>query len=67
MKEVFEKSTTQHFYIEMYSDLAVKLNEFFNEAYKDKIDFRRILVMRCEGLFLCVCICMYSILSIPLV
>ena len=53
MKEVFEKAVNQHFYIEVYTRLTLKLNDFIkNESQlNDKIDFRKILINECQELF----------------
>jgi len=52
MKEVFEKAVTQHFFIDLYTDLTLKLNEFIGENFdKSKIDFRMILIGHCQNFF----------------
>jgi len=56
MKEVFEKATLQHHFIEMYTGLCIKLNGWFNErGIKDQkgglVSFRTILLNQCQDSF----------------
>mmetsp|Transcript_49918 Transcript_49918/g.89616 ORF Transcript_49918/g.89616 Transcript_49918/m.89616 type:complete len:1255 (+) Transcript_49918:119-3883(+) len=53
MKEVFEKATLQHHFIEMYTGLCLKLTEWFKEqGNKDnEVDFRKILLNQCQDSF----------------
>merc|ERR1740123_2619525 len=59
MREVFEKATTQHHFIEMYTDLCLKLNEFLieknggeEEGGDGGVSFKRILLNQCQDSFL---------------
>ncbi|CAK0862454.1 unnamed protein product [Prorocentrum cordatum] len=54
IKEVFEKATSQHHYIDMYADLCVLLSEYFalNPVGNDpKFSFKRLLLHECQGSF----------------
>lgn len=54
IKEVFEKATTQHHYIDMYTDLCEKLHKFFlqNPVSSDqKEGFKRLLLIECQQSF----------------
>eukprot|EP00929_Paragymnodinium_shiwhaense_P119084 TRINITY_DN90972_c0_g1_i1.p1 TRINITY_DN90972_c0_g1~~TRINITY_DN90972_c0_g1_i1.p1 ORF type:complete len:665 (-),score=227.56 TRINITY_DN90972_c0_g1_i1:327-2321(-) len=51
IKEIFEKATTQHTYIEMYADLCELLHEYFQEnpVNEDpKCAFKRLLLNECQ-------------------
>jgi len=50
MKEVFEKATTQHHFIEMYTNLCKRLDNWCKESNIDA-DFRRILLAQCQASF----------------
>jgi hypothetical protein len=59
MREVFEKATTQHHFIEMYTTLCVKLSEWYerdlvrnkNQGDGDEESFKRILLNQCQDSF----------------
>ena len=61
MKEVFEKATTQHDYIGLYTDLCIRLEAFFQcspidfndgQGHDPKMSgFRRILLTQCQKSF----------------
>jgi len=56
VKEVFEKATLQHHFIEMYTGLCIKLTEAFkqrgeSEASFEGINFRKILLNQCQDSF----------------
>lgn len=56
VKEVFEKATLQHHFIEMYTGLCIKLTEAFkqrgeSEAGFEGINFRKILLNQCQDSF----------------
>jgi hypothetical protein len=54
IKEVFEKATGQHHFIEMYADLCENFNTFFTEnpISKDKNKgFKRLLLNECQNSF----------------
>lgn len=54
MKEVFEKATTQHHFISMYTDLCMRLNDWFTEqglTKEDGKDFKRVLLNQCQESF----------------
>mmetsp|Transcript_86038 Transcript_86038/g.248416 ORF Transcript_86038/g.248416 Transcript_86038/m.248416 type:complete len:1040 (-) Transcript_86038:428-3547(-) len=56
VREVFEKATTQHHFIEMYTDLCIKLNEWVTEqglvdSEGEKVNFKRMLLNQCQGSF----------------
>jgi hypothetical protein len=51
IKEIFEKATTQHHYIEMYADLCELLHEHFLEtpvSQDPKFAFKRLLLNECQ-------------------
>lgn len=51
IKEIFEKATTQHTYIEMYADLCELLHEYFLEhpvSQDPKCVFKRLLLNECQ-------------------
>eukprot|EP00747_Dinoflagellata_sp_TGD_P161594 gnl/TRDRNA2_/TRDRNA2_178206_c0_seq1.p1 gnl/TRDRNA2_/TRDRNA2_178206_c0~~gnl/TRDRNA2_/TRDRNA2_178206_c0_seq1.p1 ORF type:complete len:393 (-),score=108.19 gnl/TRDRNA2_/TRDRNA2_178206_c0_seq1:116-1294(-) len=48
--EVFEKATTQHHFIEMYTTLCVSLSEWFSTHVKVG-NFKRILLDQCQASF----------------
>lgn len=50
MKEVFEKATTQHHFIEMYTNLCKRLDIWCKES-NIQADFRRILLAQCQASF----------------
>jgi hypothetical protein len=50
MTEVFEKATTQHHFIEMYTLLCVSLNDWFSEHIKVG-NFKHILLDQCQSSF----------------
>lgn len=50
MIEVFEKATTQHHFIEMYTELCVHLNDWFSEHIKVG-NFKNILLDQCQHSF----------------
>eukprot|EP00929_Paragymnodinium_shiwhaense_P112601 TRINITY_DN80857_c0_g1_i1.p1 TRINITY_DN80857_c0_g1~~TRINITY_DN80857_c0_g1_i1.p1 ORF type:complete len:815 (-),score=221.71 TRINITY_DN80857_c0_g1_i1:186-2570(-) len=56
MREVFDKATTQHHFIEMYTRLCVKLNESLpglgvKDLKGDEVSFKRILLNQCQDSF----------------
>jgi len=54
IKEIFEKATTQHHYIEMYSDLCELFHNFFNEnpvSDDPTCSFKRLLLNECQTSF----------------
>jgi hypothetical protein len=54
IKEIFEKATTQHHYIEMYGDLCELLQAFFQEnpvSVDPKQSFKRLLLNECQNSF----------------
>lgn len=52
MKEVFEKAIGQHFFIEVYTKLIIRLNDWIKANFSsDQIDFRKILVNECQNTF----------------
>jgi len=53
IREVFEKATTQHHFIDMYADLCANLHEHFthNPIGDDKFNFRRLLLNACQASF----------------
>eukprot|EP00931_Biecheleriopsis_adriatica_P067374 TRINITY_DN41525_c0_g1_i1.p1 TRINITY_DN41525_c0_g1~~TRINITY_DN41525_c0_g1_i1.p1 ORF type:complete len:1220 (+),score=343.80 TRINITY_DN41525_c0_g1_i1:129-3788(+) len=57
MREVFEKATLQHHFIEMYTGLCIKLTEWFKERALEKdengepVSFRKILLNQCQDSF----------------
>lgn len=53
IKEVFEKATTQHHFVDMYADLCVVLHNFFTEQpmEDDTCAFKRILMNECQASF----------------
>jgi len=54
MREVFEKATTQHHFIEMYSDLCSQVHEHFqkNPPTDDpKFTFKRLILDECQASF----------------
>ncbi|CAD7959183.1 unnamed protein product [Amoebophrya sp. A120] len=61
MKEVFDKATTQHFFLDMYTKLTVQLNEDLREKYvageiifeegEEPKNFRTILLNDCQETF----------------
>jgi hypothetical protein len=57
MGEVFDKATTQHHFISMYTDLCIKLNGWVvdrgivGEDEKTPVSFKRILLNQCQDSF----------------
>lgn len=57
MKDVFEKATTQHHFIGMYTDLCVYLNDVLSKQAEGttqtskKVNFKRILLNECQACF----------------
>jgi hypothetical protein len=53
MREVFEKATTQHHFIEMYTGLCIKLNEWLTGRgiCDSQESFKRILLNQCQDSF----------------
>jgi len=54
IREVFEKATTQHHFVDMYADLCALLQEHFeNNPLSDdsKFSFRRLLLNECQASF----------------
>jgi hypothetical protein len=54
IKEVFEKATTQHHYIDMYTNLCELLHEFFSQnpvSTDPKSGFKRLLLNECQRSF----------------
>jgi len=54
MKEVFEKATTQHHFIEMYTTLCMKISDWLEEQHgidNDESCFKRILLNQCQESF----------------
>merc|ERR1719443_1621695 len=50
IREVFDKATTQHQFIDMYADLCEQLHEFFtdNPIGNDRNAFKKILLHECQ-------------------
>jgi len=53
MREVFEKATTQHHFIEMYTRLCLRLHDRFDvrRAGCEEVSFKRILLNLCQDSF----------------
>jgi len=51
MKEVFEKATTQHGFIDMYTQLCKRLDFWCKSNPLLDVDFRRILLSQCQRSF----------------
>merc|ERR1719446_1032782 len=56
MSEVFEKATTQHHFVSMYTELCIKVNEWILERdIKGEdgktVSFKRILLNQCQDSF----------------
>lgn len=53
IEELFEKATTQHHFIDMYSDLCAKLHMHFSDEKNDEIatNFRKVLLRACQHSF----------------
>jgi len=54
IKEVFQKATTQHHFIDMYADLCSLLNEHFMDSpisEDPKFNFKRLLLNECQSSF----------------
>jgi len=56
MREVFEKATTQHHFIDMYTKLCIKLHEWTSEKglvseSGEKVSFKRLLLDQCQNSF----------------
>jgi len=55
MREVFEKATTQHHFIEMYTCLCIMLNDWLTEKNTmddgEAVSFKRILLNQCQDSF----------------
>eukprot|EP00929_Paragymnodinium_shiwhaense_P074227 TRINITY_DN37969_c0_g1_i1.p1 TRINITY_DN37969_c0_g1~~TRINITY_DN37969_c0_g1_i1.p1 ORF type:complete len:543 (+),score=162.11 TRINITY_DN37969_c0_g1_i1:65-1693(+) len=54
IKEIFEKATTQHHYIQMYTDLCELLHDHFAEhpmSEDPKQGFKRLLLIECQKSF----------------
>eukprot|EP00397_Hematodinium_sp_SG-2012_P044616 GEMP01049877.1.p1 GENE.GEMP01049877.1~~GEMP01049877.1.p1 ORF type:complete len:187 (+),score=22.07 GEMP01049877.1:1-561(+) len=51
MKEVFDKATTQHGFIEMYTNLCKRLDLWCKSNPDLGVDFRRILLAQCQNSF----------------
>jgi hypothetical protein len=53
IKEVFEKATTQHHFIDMYADLCTLLHEHFAEhpIGDSQFSFKRLLLNECQASF----------------
>jgi len=53
IEELFEKATTQHHFIDMYSDLCAKLHTHFSDQKNDEIasNFRKVLLRACQHSF----------------
>lgn len=52
MKEVFTKATSQHFFIDLYTKLTLKLSDYIKEKFsEDEINFKRILLNECQDVF----------------
>jgi len=52
--EIFEKATTQHHYIDMYTDLCELMNDFFGNhaiSMDPKFAFKRLLLNECQRTF----------------
>lgn len=49
--EIFEKATTQHFFLKMYVELCVRLDVHFRENPVTGSDFRKVLVGECQRTF----------------
>lgn len=53
IEELFEKATTQHHFIDMYSDLCSKLHTHFSDEKNEEIatNFRKVLLRACQHSF----------------
>jgi hypothetical protein len=54
IEEIFERATTQHHFIDMYTDLCELLNKFFDEkpvSDDPKCSFKRLLLNECQRTF----------------
>lgn len=53
IEELFEKATTQHHFIDMYSDLCAKLHTHFSDEKNEEIatNFRKVLLRACQHSF----------------
>lgn len=51
IQEIFEKATTQHHFIDMYSDLCHLLHGHFTEHPVEDASFKRSLVNQCQASF----------------
>jgi len=49
--QVFEKATTQHFFLTMYVELCMRLEVHFRKNPVEGVDFRKVLVGECQRTF----------------
>jgi hypothetical protein len=49
MKIIFMKSTTETSYLDVYINLCISLFKKFNDPENEEMNFKRLLLSRCEN------------------